>query len=216
MPEKAEWCGDNAIVLSWGGKVVVVGPGGDSLRYVAGYTSLGLAEWCWLMCSYDYSPSAVLVGELDGLRIISSGTCEFLQKVPGQYPCTYRSSSRKLTAQDSSLAVFSPGSSHPASVLYDALEHFDQKSPKADESIRSIRPDLAGAVDTCIEAAGPEVDSHWQKRLLKVGTHPSSHRLNWNIALTRGRRRNLDVRSWTCTIPASSSRWAKLSKSSTQ
>lgn len=69
---------------------------------------------------------------------------------------------------DSSLAVFSPGSSHPASVLYDALEHFDQKSPKADESIRSIRPDLANAVDTCIEAAGHEIESHWQKRLLKV------------------------------------------------
>lgn len=69
---------------------------------------------------------------------------------------------------DSSLAVFSPGSSHPASVLYDALEHFDNKSPKADEAIRSIRPDLAGAVDTCIEAAGREVDSYWQKRLLKV------------------------------------------------
>lgn len=32
MPEKAEWCGDNAIVLGWGGKVIVVGPGGDSLR----------------------------------------------------------------------------------------------------------------------------------------------------------------------------------------
>jgi hypothetical protein len=69
---------------------------------------------------------------------------------------------------DSSLAVFSPGSSHPASVLYDALEHFDAKSPKADEAIRSIRPDLANAVDTCIEAAGREVDTYWQKRLLKV------------------------------------------------
>ena len=46
MPEKAEWCGDNAIVLSWGGKVVVVGPGGDSLRYVAEYTSLGITGWC--------------------------------------------------------------------------------------------------------------------------------------------------------------------------
>lgn len=32
MPEKAEWCGDNALVLGWGGKVLVVGPGGDSLR----------------------------------------------------------------------------------------------------------------------------------------------------------------------------------------
>jgi hypothetical protein len=33
-PERMEWCGDNALVLSWGGKVVVVGPAGDSLRYV--------------------------------------------------------------------------------------------------------------------------------------------------------------------------------------
>ena len=70
--------------------------------------------------------------------------------------------------KDSSLAVFSPGSSHPASVLYDALEHFDAKSPKADEAVRSIRPDLANAVDTCIEAAGREIDTYWQKRLLKV------------------------------------------------
>jgi hypothetical protein len=34
-PEKVKWCGDNALVLGWGGKVVVVGPGGDSLRYVS-------------------------------------------------------------------------------------------------------------------------------------------------------------------------------------
>jgi hypothetical protein len=33
IPDEAAWCGDNAIVLSWGGKVVVVGPSGDSLRY---------------------------------------------------------------------------------------------------------------------------------------------------------------------------------------
>jgi hypothetical protein len=35
------------------------------------------------MDSYDNSPSAILVGEVDGLRIISSTTCDFLQKVPG-------------------------------------------------------------------------------------------------------------------------------------
>jgi len=36
-----------------------------------------------LIDSYDYTPSAILVGEVDGLRIISSTTCDFLQKVPG-------------------------------------------------------------------------------------------------------------------------------------
>ena len=69
---------------------------------------------------------------------------------------------------ESSLAVFSPGSTHPAAILYDALDHFDRKSPKADESIRSIRAELSGAVDTCVEAAGREVEVIWQRRLLRV------------------------------------------------
>lgn len=32
MPDGAEWCGDNALVLSWGGAVLVVGPSGECLR----------------------------------------------------------------------------------------------------------------------------------------------------------------------------------------
>ncbi|KAL0240233.1 hypothetical protein I308_106782 [Cryptococcus tetragattii IND107] len=132
LPEKVEWCGDNAVVLGWGGKVIVVGPAGDSLKY-------------------NYSPSVHLGGELDGLRVISSTSCDFIQKVP-----------------DSSLSVFRPGSTHPASILYDAFDHFERKSPKADESIRSIRPELADAVDTCIQAAGREIEVIWQRKLLKA------------------------------------------------
>ena len=64
--------------------------------------------------------------------------------------------------------MFRPGSTHPAAILFDALDQMDRKSPKADESIRSIRPELANAVDTCIEAAGRETEVHWQRRLLKV------------------------------------------------
>lgn len=100
---------------------------------------------------YDYPPSVHLVAEADGLRILSSGASDFIQKVP-----------------DSSLAVFSPGSGHPAATLYDALDHFDRRSPKADESIRSIRADLGSAVDVCIDAAGREWDASWQRRLLRV------------------------------------------------
>ncbi|RSH95606.1 hypothetical protein EHS25_000698 [Saitozyma podzolica] len=141
VPEKAEWCGDNAVVLAWGGRVVVVGPSGEYLKY-------------------DYSPAVHLIGELDGLRIISSTSCDFLQKVPELIPL--------LAVPDPTLAVFSPGSTHPAAILYDALDHFDRKSPKADESIRSIRPELANAVDTCIQAAGRETEVTWQRRLLKA------------------------------------------------
>lgn len=31
-PDAVEWCGDNAVALVWGGKVVIAGPGGESLR----------------------------------------------------------------------------------------------------------------------------------------------------------------------------------------
>lgn len=32
IPDQAEWCGDNAVVLAWQGRVAVVGPGGDCLK----------------------------------------------------------------------------------------------------------------------------------------------------------------------------------------
>jgi hypothetical protein len=112
--------------------VIIVGPGGDSL-------------------SYEYPPAAHIITELDGLRVISSGLSDFIQKVP-----------------DASLSVFSPGSSHPAAILYDAHDHFERKSAKADEAVRSIRADLASAVDTCVEAAGREWDVTWQRKLLRV------------------------------------------------
>lgn len=64
--------------------------------------------------------------------------------------------------------MFRPGSDHPAAVLYDALDYFERKSPKADEAIRSIRPDLARAVDVCTDAAGREWDTTYQERLLRV------------------------------------------------
>lgn len=67
------------------------------------------------------------------------------------------------------MAVFRPGSTSPSAILYDAWEQFTKRSPKADESIRSIRPELATAVNQCIEAAGMEWNPYWQRRLLNVG-----------------------------------------------
>ena len=74
-----------------------------------------------------------------------------------------------LTAfSGSTSSIFTPGSTSPSAILYDAWESFTKKSPKADESIRSIRPELAKAVDECIDAAGQEWEPHWQRRLLNV------------------------------------------------
>ena len=72
----------------------------------------------------------------------------------------------------SSEKVFRPGSTSPAAILYDAADQFDKRSPKADESIRSIKPDLASAVDVCVEAAGQEWEATWQRKLLNVSRSP--------------------------------------------
>ncbi|KAG8959165.1 hypothetical protein FRC03_008376 [Tulasnella sp. 419] len=129
-PRQVVWCGSDAVVVNWDELVLVVGPYGNSLRHY-------------------YTSPAYTLNEMDGVRIIDSSQCDFIQKVP--------SSSEK---------VFKPGSTAPAAILFDALEHFERKSPKADEAIRSIRPELAGAVNDVVEAAGQEIEPYWQRRLL--------------------------------------------------
>lgn len=74
-----------------------------------------------------------------------------------------------LSPLASSASIFRPGSTSASAILYDAWESFSQRSPKADENIRSIRPELAAAVDECIEVAGQEWEPYWQCRLLNVG-----------------------------------------------
>ncbi|KAL8674990.1 MAG: hypothetical protein Q9168_000584 [Polycauliona sp. 1 TL-2023] len=98
-----------------------------------------------------------LLPDTDGVRLITNDICEFLQKVPD---CT----------ED----VFKLGSTSPASVLLDAVDQLDRKSPKADENIRLIRSNLLDAVGTCIQAAGQEFNVHWQKQLLKAASFGKS------------------------------------------
>jgi len=88
---------------------------------------------------------------MDGVRIASCDVCDFIQKVPS-----------------STMSIFRPGSTTPSAILYDAWESFTKRSPKADESIRSIRPELAKAVDECIDAAGHEWEPPWQRSLLQA------------------------------------------------
>ncbi|KAI0828653.1 vacuolar protein sorting-associated protein 16 [Trametes gibbosa] len=129
---QVEWCGNDAVLVTWSHLAVLVGPFGDTLQYF-------------------YSGSMFAVTEPDGIRIIGPDTCDFVQKVPA-----------------SSTSVFRPGSTSPSAILFDAWENFSRRSPKADESIRSIRPELAAAVDECIDAAAREWEPYWQRRLLNA------------------------------------------------
>ncbi|KIM67291.1 hypothetical protein SCLCIDRAFT_179253 [Scleroderma citrinum Foug A] len=100
---------------------------------------------------YLYIGALFAVTEIDGVRVISGDVCDLIQKVP-----------------PSSMSVFRPGSTSPSAILFDAWESFTQRSSKADESIRNIRPDLAAAVNECIDAAGCEWEPYWQRRLLSA------------------------------------------------
>lgn len=65
--------------------------------------------------------------------MITNDVCDFLQKVP------------EVTDE-----VFRFGTESAASILLDAVEQLEIQSPKADDDIQLIRPNLVEAVDTCV------------------------------------------------------------------
>jgi len=59
-------------------------------------------------------------------------------------------------------------------VLLDSLDQLEKNSPKADDNIRLIRSNLPNAVADCVQAAGREFSTHWQKQLLKAASFGKS------------------------------------------
>lgn len=103
---------------------------------------------------YFYDEPLVLIPECDGVRILSNTSMEFLQRVPSSTEC-----------------IFTIGSTSPAALLYDALDHFDRRSAKADENLRLIRSSLPEAVEACIDAAGHEFEFTRQRTLLRAASY---------------------------------------------
>lgn len=66
--------------------------------------------------------------------------------------------------------TFKLGSTSSAAILLDCVEQLEERSPKADENIQIIKPNLLDAVSSCIAAAGHEFNVHWQKQLLKAAS----------------------------------------------
>ncbi|KAE9372373.1 vacuolar protein-like protein sorting vps16 [Stipitochalara longipes BDJ] len=106
---------------------------------------------------YFYDGRVHLIADHDGVRLITNDVCDFIQKVP-----------------DVTDEVFRFGTESPASILLDAVEQLENQSPKADDNIQLIRPNLVEAVDTCVKAAGHEFSIHWQKQLLKAASFGKS------------------------------------------
>ncbi|XP_057532014.1 protein VACUOLELESS1 [Amaranthus tricolor] len=103
---------------------------------------------------YFYDEPIILISECDGVRVLSNTNMEFLQRVP-----------------DSTVSIYEIGSTTPAALLYDALDHFDRQSAKADENLRMIRSSLPEAIEACIDAAGYEFDVSRQRTLLRAASY---------------------------------------------
>lgn len=67
---------------------------------------------------YLFDEPIILIPEYDGARILSNSNMEFLQRVPS-----------------STESIFKIGSTEPAALLYDALDHFDRRSAKVERFV---------------------------------------------------------------------------------
>ncbi|OBZ67332.1 Vacuolar protein sorting-associated protein 16 [Grifola frondosa] len=131
---QVEWCGNDAVLVTWDKLALLVGPFGDTLQYF-------------------YSGPTFAITETDGIRVVGPDTCDFIQKVPvNRIFCI-------CVPPRIDFAI-----RNPVRCLGELLPSF----PKADENIRSIRPDLAAAVNECIDAAAREWEPFWQRRLLNA------------------------------------------------
>ncbi|KAI4538236.1 hypothetical protein MG293_011639 [Ovis ammon polii] len=108
-------------------------------------------QMVWFVLDED----SYLVPELDGVRIFSRSTHEFLHEVP-------------VASEE----IFKIASMAPGALLLEAQKEYEKESQKADEYLREIQElgQLPQAVQQCIEAAGHE---HWpdmQKSLLRAAS----------------------------------------------
>uniref|UniRef100_A0A8C9XYI8 Vacuolar protein sorting-associated protein 16 homolog n=1 Tax=Sander lucioperca TaxID=283035 RepID=A0A8C9XYI8_SANLU len=140
-PKQMVWCRrpksqQPSVVLMWDRLLMVAGVSHDTIQFP-------LEDPC------------VLIGELDGVRIISSANQELLQEVP-------------LVCQE----IFKIASMAPGALLLEAHREYQKSSQKADEYLREIKEQsmLGEAVRQCVEAAGHEYDSNTQKSLLRAAS----------------------------------------------
>jgi len=119
-PTQLCWCGEDSVAVSWADRgVLLVGPFGDSLRLE------------------ELEQPVHVVQELDGLRLITNGSHQLLQRVPAPL-----------------LAVRSLGSTSPGALLLDACAMFAEEDAKCDAAIRGLLAEPGALADGCAECLG--------------------------------------------------------------
>ncbi|NXI47252.1 VPS16 protein, partial [Galbula dea] len=137
-PKQMVWCmrprsRQRAVVVAWDRQLMVAG---NSTEFVL-------------------DEDSYLVPELDGVRILSRTSHEFLHEIP-----------------EASQEIFKIASMAPGALLLEAQKEYEKESQKADEYLREIKDQklLPEAVSQCIEAAGYEHEPDTQKSLLRAAS----------------------------------------------
>ncbi|XP_043916624.1 vacuolar protein sorting-associated protein 16 homolog [Protopterus annectens] len=140
-PKQMVWCTrpkgkKPSVIITWDKLLMVVGNSEDTIQF-------------------NLYESSYLVPEIDGVRILSQSSHEFLHEVP--------------TACEE---VFKIASMAPGALLLEAYKQYEEGSQKADEYLREIKDQdlLPKAVEQCIEAAGHEHEPEMQKTLLRAAS----------------------------------------------
>ncbi|KFP76710.1 Vacuolar protein sorting-associated protein 16, partial [Acanthisitta chloris] len=140
-PKQMVWCTrprsrHRAVVLAWDRQLMLLGNSSECIQFVL-------------------DEDSYLVPELDGVRILSRSSHEFLHEIPAP-----------------SQEIFRIASMAPGALLLEAQKEYEKESQKADEYLREIKDQqlLPEAVDECIEAAGYEHEPDTQKSLLRAAS----------------------------------------------
>ncbi|KYO29943.1 vacuolar sorting-associated protein 16-like protein [Alligator mississippiensis] len=140
-PREMVWCArprskQRAVVVAWDRRLMVAGNTEECIQFVL-------------------DEDSYLVPELDGVRIFSRTSHEFLHEIP-----------------EASQEIFRIASMAPGALLLEAQKQYEKESQKADEYLREIKDkeQLSEAVQQCIEAAGYEHEPETQKSLLRAAS----------------------------------------------
>lgn len=146
-PHQMIWCGNDAVVCFW--REDQLPRGGSSLLLLVGLNGSH--------AKFHFDDHVVLKSEIDGVRIVSNTTCEYLYKV-----------------HESSALIFGIGSLDPSAMLFDSYTEFIEKKSSSVKSTRTMKDKMPGAIQKCLDAAMFELDPSLQKQLLHSASYGMS------------------------------------------
>ncbi|RLV94319.1 putative vacuolar protein sorting-associated protein 16 [Spathaspora sp. JA1] len=158
VPFQIEWCGNDAIVLTFKDEVKLIGPGQQSISFFYDIIEENDEFDLDMLINSQQQQELtftipILQSTIDGLRIITTNKVQFLSRV-----------------SETSVQMYQIGSVHPSSILVDCIDKFSSNSAKADANISILKHDrtLLTAMTECLKVALDEFDHSAQKRALRA------------------------------------------------